>query len=182
LVVSHWITERIPYPFNNDHDLYIQWKHTLSDLLHIDPSSIIITGSGAFGVSLNPYKNYKLFDINSDIDIAVISDYFFDVSWRYLRNMGSDIHRLPPAAKQSVNDHVNKYIYWGTITTDRILNYLPFGSEWSKSLEKMSNIKPTKDRVLNARIYKDFDSFRAYQVYNLKSLRTQELERGIENV
>lgn len=113
-----------------------------------------------------------------DIDVAVISDYFFNTSWRFLRNLGSDIHSMPQSAKQSVRDHVQKYIYWGTIATDKILPYLPFGKQWAKALDEMSKENPTRGRVIKARIYKDFESLRAYQVNNLKNLRSQELEKG----
>jgi hypothetical protein len=82
---------------------------------------------------------------------------------------------MPQAAKQSVKDHVEKYIYWGTIATDKLLPYLPFHLQWSNALREMSKIEPTKNRIINARIYKDFDSLRAYQINNLKNLRTREL-------
>ena len=120
--------------------------------------------------------------MDSDIDVAVISEYHFNDAWRTLRNLGTEIHKLSQPAKQSVKDHVNKYIYWGTIATDRILNIFPFGKAWSETLKQMQELNPTMGRTINARIYKDFDSLRAYQVNNLKNLRTQELEKGIANV
>ncbi|WP_415887696.1 hypothetical protein ACMXYO_06375 [Neptuniibacter sp. QD37_6] len=179
LVASMWILNRVPYPFNGDPRAFENWRHKLAALVEVDASEIVITGSGAFGISLNPNKNYKDFDDGSDIDVAIISEYFFNTSWRFLRNLGSDIHKLPQPAKQSVRDHVQKYIYWGTIATDKILPYLPFGKKWADALDKMAQEHPTQGRNIKARIYKDFESLRAYQVNNLKNLRTQELEKGI---
>jgi len=176
-VASVWILNRVPYPFDSDPREYERWRRKLSLLLEVDSSEILITGSGAFGISLNPNKNFRVFNEYSDIDVAVISEYFFNTSWRYLRTLGSDIHGLPQPAKQSVHDHVHKYIYWGTIATDRLLPYLPFGKKWSKALATMQKEKQTENRLIKARIYKDFESLRAYQVNNLKNLRTQELER-----
>jgi len=179
LVASLWILDKIPYPFKENKKQYANWRHKLSSMIEVDSSEIVIIGSGAFGISLNPYKNYRFYDDDSDIDVAIISEYFFNTSWRYLRNLGTEIHSMPPAAKQSVKDHVNKYVYWGTIATDKILPYLPFGSQWSIALQEMSKIEPTKNRNIKARIYKDFESLRAYQVNNLKKLRTKELEKGL---
>ena len=179
LVASLWILDKVPYPFKENKKQYANWRHKLSSMIEVDSSEIVIIGSGAFGISLNPYKNYRFYDDDSDIDVAIISEYFFNTSWRYLRNLGTDIHSMPPAAKQSVKDHVNKYVYWGTIATDKILPYLPFGSQWSIALQEMSKIEPTKNRNIKARIYKDFESLRAYQVNNLKKLRTKELEKGL---
>lgn len=177
-IISVWIIESIPYAFNDDLNLYVNWKHTLSGKIGVDSSSILITGSGSVGVSLNPYKNYREFNLDSDIDVAIISDYYFNEAWRYMRSLGSGIHRLPPAPKQAIHNHVQKYIYWGTIATDLILPYLPFGKKWRNALDEMSQIYPTNDRKINARIYKDFESLRAYHTSNLKSLRSAELEKG----
>lgn len=180
IIASVWILNRVPVLFNQDSESYAHWRHELATGLEVDASALIITGSGAFGISLNPYKNYRSFDGASDIDVAVISEHHFNVAWRTLRNLGSAIHKLSPPAKQSVIEHVHKYIYWGTIATDRILNIFPFGSEWQNALNKMAGESfITKDRTIKARIYKDFDSLRAYQVNNLKNLRTQELEKGL---
>jgi len=182
IVVSGWILDRIPHAFENNRSSFIEWKHGLSEKINVDPSSIVITGSAALGISLNPYKNYRAFNKKSDIDVAVISDYHFNESWRYLRNLGSGIHRFNEPIKQSIKDHVSKYIYWGTIATDKILPLLPFGKKWGDALELMAKTEPTIGRTINVRIYKDFESLRSYQVNNLKSLRSQELERGINNV
>lgn len=182
LIASIWIIDRIPHLFDQDIEKYALWRAQLAKGLGVDPSSLVITGSCAFGVSLNPYKNYRFFDAESDIDVAIISEYHFNDAWRTLRNLGAEIHKLPPASKQSVKDHVSKYIYWGTIATDRILHILPFGKIWGDALEQIQTLEPTNGRVVNARIYKDVDSLRAYQVNNLRNLRTQELEKGIKYV
>ncbi|MGJ8653573.1 MAG: hypothetical protein ACSHX8_09905 [Opitutaceae bacterium] len=176
LLVSTWILERIPVIFNGDSVAYEKWRGTFASMIEVDPAEVKITGSAAFGVSLNPYKNFKLFDDSSDIDLAIVSEHFFSESWRELRHLGNKRHSLSPAAKQSVKDHVEKYIYWGTIATDKILHVLPFGKQWSSALQEMAEMKPTKNRSIKARIYKDFECLRSYHVANLKNLRTKELE------
>src|SRR5690349_20731449 len=112
-IVSIWMIERIPYLFNNDTTSYIEWKHILSESLGVDSASILFTGSSCTGLSLNPYKNYKLFDGKSDIDIAIISDYYFDIAWHYLRALGPRIHSYPPVVKSSIQEHERNYVYWG---------------------------------------------------------------------
>ncbi|MDM5132894.1 hypothetical protein OB962_18140 [Aeromonas piscicola] len=179
LVASVWILNRTPYPFHGDARLYEHWRRELAQKIEVDSSEIVITGSSAFGISLNPNKNFREFNCKSDIDVAVVSDYFFTLSWRYLRNLGSGIHGLPQPAKQSVRDHVSKYIYWGTIATDKLLPYLPFGTKWLEALDEMSKVSPTVGRDIKIRVYRDFDSLRTYQVNNLKNLRAQELEKGL---
>lgn len=179
LIASVWIIDRIPLIFNDDREQYASWRCKLAKGLEVDPSSLVITGSCSFGISLNPNKNYRYFDSGSDIDVAVVSEYHFNQAWRTLRNLGSEIHSFTPRTRQSIDDHVKRYIYWGTIATDRILHILPFGKIWNEALEEIKKETPTLGRSVNARIYKDFDSLRAYQVNNLKNLRTQELEKGM---
>lgn len=173
---SVWILDRIPVIFADQLRSYAQWRQTLASKLGVDPCEVRITGSAVSGVSLNPNKNFKLFDDSSDIDVSVISSHHFDLSWRALRSLGSTLHRLPPPAKESVKDHVGRLIYWGTIATDRILHLLPFGKEWNKALEEMAQISPTINREIKVRVYKDFQSLRAYQINNITSLRTAQLE------
>ncbi len=176
ILCSEWIIDRIPLIFSNDSKAYAICRQTFAGKINVDPSEIRIIGSAAFGVSLNPNKNYRLFNEASDIDVSVVSGHHFDLSWRALRNLGSARHRLSPSAQQSIKEHVERFIYWGTIATDRILAVLPFGKEWNKALEDMSMIEPTKSRDIKVRIYKDFQSLRVYHVNNIKNLRAKELE------
>lgn len=174
-IASLWLLERIPYVFDDNLEAYIDWKHSLSQRIGIDSNSLLLVGSSCAGVSLSPYKNYKPFDDSSDIDVAVVSDYHFNEAWRTLRNLGSRIHRLRPKERQSVDDHVKKYIYWGTIATDYILPLFPFHKQWEEALKSMSEVYPTQGREIKARIYKDFESLRNYHLNNLRSLRDKAL-------
>ncbi len=92
-ITSKWIIERVPYLFDNDLVNYINWKENLSKLIEVDSKSIVLTGSAAIGFSLNPYKNLKSFDEKSDVDISIISSFYFDLSWRALRNIGTKYYR-----------------------------------------------------------------------------------------
>jgi hypothetical protein len=176
-IASLWLLERIPHVFQDDRELFIDWKMNLASRLKVDTASVLLVGTSCVGVSLNPYKNYKLFDDSSDVDVAVVSDYHFNEAWRALRNLGSRRYSLQPREQQSVDDHVKKYIYWGTIAADYILPLFPFGRVWERALSEMANISPTKGRSLKARIYKDFESLRGYHVNNLRKLRDIALAR-----
>jgi hypothetical protein len=172
--LSHRVFERIPFIFNN-HEEFLKWKDIFSIKIDVDPSAIIFIGSASIGISLNPNKNFKNFDNDSYIDIAIISQFYFDLSWRTLRNLGIKKYNLTPKQKKSLEDHVNRLIYWGTIATDKLLPILPFGSKWMEALEEMKDFSPTKDHQVNLRIYKDFDSLRSYHVNNLKQIKNRLL-------
>ena len=112
--------------------------------------------------------------------MAVVSDFHFTEGWRTLRNLGSTRHGLPQRSKQAVNDHVSRLIYWGTIATDRILSLLPYGQQWQVALTSAAQRAPTLNRTINIRVYRDFDSLRAYQVNNLNALKSTYLSREVK--
>ena len=136
-ICSKWILDRVPFVFNDDIIYFIKWKEELSTRLRIDPKAIVLTGSASCGFSLNPYKNYREYNGQSDIDIAVVSELNFDIAWRTLRNLGSKRFDLSPKQKSSLQEHVDRLIYWGTIATDKLLDLFPFGKEWAKHLLEM---------------------------------------------
>lgn len=169
--VSHYMFEPIPFAFGADLGVWITWKTTLAHGLEVDPYDIVLTGSGAVGYSLNPRKGYKPFDNQSDIDCGVISQHHFEIAWRYLRQLRPDWLSLPPLTRGALVIHQKKYVFSGTIATDRILALLPFGSRWQSALDAMGKIPPTNSRDVKLRIYKDYDSLRHYQAKGIERLR-----------
>src|SRR5258706_586240 len=119
--VSHYLFEPVPFAFAGDLVAWIKWKTELARGLGIDPYDVVLTGSAALGYSLNPKKGYKPFDSSSDIDCGVISQYHFEVAWRYLRHLRPAWLSLPPESKRALVAHQKTYVFAGTIATDSIL-------------------------------------------------------------
>lgn len=171
---SKHIFESLPYIFQGDVDSYIRWKAELGEQIEVDPRAIAITGSAGVGVSLNPAKSLRPFGPQSDVDIAVVSIHHFDLAWRSLRSMPSAVRlSLTRRQRESKRDHEKRLIYWGTIAGDRLLEILPFAQSWLAALSHMSGLDPTAGREINARIYRDFDSLRAYQLRSVEQARNQ---------
>lgn len=175
-VASKWLLDKTPHIFHGKRTLYIEWKEIFAKKIGVDGHAISIVGSASTGFSLNPSKKYRHFNENSDVDVAIISNHYFEISWHHLRNLGSKLYRLPPNQKAAVYDHVHRLIYWGTIATDKILPLFPYGRQWFNILTDMAFISPTTDREINIRIYKDFESLRAYQINNLITLKQNRLQ------
>jgi hypothetical protein len=170
-MTSKWIIEKVPFIFSDNLELYIKWKEILASKIGVDSKAIVFTGSASVGFSLNPENNLRAFNDQSDVDVAIISQHYFDLSWHFLRNIGTKRYSLKQKELNSIDDHRNRLIYWGTIATDKIIQIFPFGEKWITSLNEMATIEPTKDRVINIRIYKDFEALRAYHLNNLKSIK-----------
>lgn len=171
LIAQRWIIDRTPYIFSDDQKAFVNWKSQLASDIEVDGRAITIIGSACIGFSLSPTKNFREFNLSSDIDIAIISAYHFDVAWRSIRNIGTKIHTLNPKQRASLVDHEKRLIYWGTFDTKHLLPKLPFGKQWFEAFEKMTTLDPTRDRDINARIYRDFESLSAYHANNVKKLR-----------
>jgi hypothetical protein len=170
-MTSKWIIEKVPFIFADNLEHYIRWKEILASKIGVDSKAIVLTGSASVGFSLNPDNNLRAFSEKSDIDVAIISQHYFDISWHFLRNIGTNRYSYSRKEITAIDDHRNRLIYWGTIATDKIIQLLPFGDKWVTSLNEMSNIEPTKDRTINIRIYKDFEALRAYHLNNLKAIK-----------
>lgn len=170
-VTSKWIIEKVPFIFSNNLENYIKWKEILAGKIGVDSKAIVLTGSASVGFSLNPNNYLRAFNAQSDIDVAIISEHYFDVSWHFLRNVGTKRHAYTRKINDSIDDHRNRLIYWGTIATDKIIQILPFGEKWITALNEMAALEPTKDRTINIRIYKDFEALRAYHLNNLKAIK-----------
>lgn len=171
LVAQRWVIDRTPHLFDNDQAAFVDWKSRLASSIDVDGRAITVIGSAGVGFSLSPTKNFREFGDHSDIDIAIISSYHFDVAWRSIRSIGTGIHALNRKQRSSLEDHKARLIYWGTFDTKHLLPKLPFGKQWFEAFEKMTEHDPSRDRDINARIYRDFESLSAYHTNNMRKLR-----------
>lgn len=171
LFASKWIFERTPHIFGSDRDSYILWKHRLGELIDVDPLSIGLVGSAAVGASLNPYKNLKPFDDDSDVDVSVVSGHYFNIVWRWLRGLGPERYGYAPSAQDWIKEHRQRLLYWGVIATDRLLPLTPLATIWVTALASISKLPPINGREVNIRLYADFDALRAYHVNSIRQLR-----------
>jgi hypothetical protein len=134
--------DTVPHVFQGSWQLYRSWRRLLSNAIKVDACEIILIGSAALGVSLNPAKILKPFDDRSDVDVAIISDHFFSEAWHHLRGVNLTLNLLTPAQRAAVKDHQLKYIYWGCIATDRVLSILPFNQSWLSARSELAGIDP----------------------------------------
>jgi predicted nucleotidyltransferase len=141
--------------------------------LEVDPYGVILVGSACTGFSLSPNKNFREFHAGSDFDVAVISDRHFDQAWRFLRDLGSDVLKLPAQSRQAVNSHRSGHVFDGVIATDRFVQFLPFAEKWVPVLERASLDEPADGRPVKVRLYRDLFALRSYQRRGVEAARTR---------
>lgn len=176
-LLSHRLFGGTPELFG-DRSAWIEWRCELADGLGVDDHSVLIVGSAAFGISLNPSNDFRAFTPTSDVDVAVVSQRHFDIAWFELREM-RDKHWLamPAPVKYELKRFAPNYVFSGAIATDKILARLSFGKQWVVALSTMAGIEPTLDRDVKVRLYRDPEALRGYQMRGLRTAR-EALEAG----
>jgi hypothetical protein len=169
--VGRWFVEKTPHLFAGDQAAHVAWRRTLADTLGVSLFDLVIVGSAALGKSLNPAHPFALFSDDSDIDVAVVSDHYFDLAWRWMRRLGADRYRLPQTAQNWVKEHESRLVYWGSIATDQLLPHLPFGPDWVPKLAELAAQPPVNGREINVRLYRDHASLEAYLTRSVRKLR-----------
>jgi hypothetical protein len=172
IFASQFIFEAIPFIFDGDIAGYVAWKTNLAVRLEIDPRAIAVVGTASLGFSLNPAKAFKKYDETSDVDVAVVSYRHFEAAWDHLRKLGAQKLSMGVEAQNALRAHQNRYVFDGTIATDFILEYLPFAAQWLPAFAYMAGVAPTESRDIRARIYRDFDSLREYQLRGVLAARS----------
>lgn len=162
--------ERVPYLFSDDWDEFRQWRGSLARDLGLDPCDIFLTGSSAVGISLNPYKDFRDFRPNSDIDLAIISPFHFDLSWRVIR--ATRKRDVDLQTWSIIQEHKAKYIFYGCIACNKILPHFPFAATWLAAFDRAAKAPATFGREISARIYRDTESLRSYHVANLRKIKS----------
>jgi hypothetical protein len=137
--------------------------------LNIDRNGIFVIGSGAIGLSLNPDKlsdgKLKRYDNKSDIDLAVISEVYFEMAWR-------DLRQAAQPTTEVMDTLVRRHIKWqkkrffdGAILANRLLPALSFGREWGPSIvriEEHVSVLLEREIQVGLWIYRDYWSLRNY--------------------
>lgn len=170
---SRHVLDRVPWLFS-DRRQYIDWKTSLAIELELDPYMLLVVGSASLGFSLSPFKRFAEFGSRSDIDVAAVSERYFDEAWRWLRELGPENLPERDALEQRMfRWHRSNLVFDGAIATERLLSRLPFGGKWMSALGHAGNREPTLGRKVNVRIYRDFESLRKYHVNNIRKLKLE---------
>lgn len=178
-VLSHRLFGGTPGLFEGNHAGWIEWRCQLADGLGVDDHGVLLVGSAAFGISLNPYNNFRPFNVQSDIDVAVLSYRHFDAAWFELREMrDKNWLSMPTAVKNELRKFAPNYVFAGAIAIDKLIGRLSFGKQWMVALNAMAGEEPTLDRDIKVRLYRDAEALRAYQMRGFRTAKEALVSAG----
>lgn len=169
--VLDWVDENFlrPDPFAFSEEFWRKFTLKCSRLLGVEANGVYCIGSGALGYSLSPGKmrgsEPKLFDEESDIDLAIISHRYFEDSWRHLRSIS---HPAQEALDKEFRENIKwqkKRLFDGAILVNHFVEYLPYGEVWLRGmsqLAQMVSVELGREVEIGLWIYRDYWSVRNY--------------------
>lgn len=172
-IVRKFICFGIPYVFKDNEENYYKLKVEVAKKFNIHPNEVLMVGSGKLGFSLAPGdKRWQPFGIESDIDIAIISNKAFDFFWQQLREF--EINLQPRNVKEDEDyQQFLLYFFKGWLRPDKFNFKFPGKIEWFAFFNELKpKIFKNRKYDISAGIYKDFESFEHYHCKNIKKIRT----------
>jgi hypothetical protein len=131
---------------------YFHLRACISDEFEIHHSEIVLVGSAKLGFSLSPKKRYRLFNDNSDIDVAIVSPLLFDKVWSSVYEFDRSKAYWPER-----KDFL-PYFLKGWIRPDLLPQgaTFEFSNEWWKFFNRLSSTRKYGSYPIRCGLYKSW--------------------------
>ncbi len=164
-----------PFVFNNRENEFYDFRKRIADKFEIIFHEIYITGSGKLGFS--PIKK-KQFDLDSDIDVAIVSNILFDRMMETIRIFQMDVRneRKVVTTKEMKMYHTFlEYTTLGWIRPDLLpisFQVKELKDDWFEFFNSISyNKSEVGDYKVSAGIYKSYFHLEEYTLSGLRQIQ-----------
>jgi hypothetical protein len=164
-----------PAVFQGDEEKYYSFRKRIADEFQINFHEIFITGSAKLGFS--PHKK-KLFDLDSDIDVALISSVLYDQMMEFIHGYQMELRENRKAVSIEEIKRYHKFLEYSAIgwmrpdllptsfqVNDLKTKWFAFFSSISHGSSEVGNYKVT------AGAFKSYSHLERYTVSGLISLK-----------
>jgi hypothetical protein len=100
---------------------YTRFKARVAECIE-DTEQVILVGSGNWGYSLHPQKEFKSYDEKSDLDVAIVSEPQFVRTWEILREFHRRSWYLIPGEERQRLKRNGQNVYCGFVSPEWILD------------------------------------------------------------
>lgn len=174
-----------PKIFNGAEDKYYDFRKRIAEKFSVNFHEVFITGSAKLGFS--PIKK-KLFDYDSDIDVAIVSVDLFDRIMSSIQEYQMQLRENRKAVSYHELNGYHKFLEYGAIGWMRP-DFLPTSfrvrelkTDWFDFFESLSYGKSEVGNYkVTAGAFKSYQHLEKYTLSGLRSLKTK-LEIGALNV
>lgn len=173
-----------PAVFDGDEDAFYSFRRRIADKFEVHFHEVFITGSAKLGFS--PHKR-KAFDLESDIDVALISSSLYDRIMSFIHDYQMELRDNRKAVTYDEIKGYHKFLEYGAIgwmrpdllpTSFRVdelkRDWFGFFDSISHGRSEVGNYKVT------AGAFKSYGHLERYALSGLRSLRTR-LQVGAAN-
>lgn len=129
---------------------YFELKQEISKKFEVHPNEILMVGSGKLGFSIAPRKRFRVFNDESDIDVAIVSNYLFENVWEDLYVFDKDGGYWPKVEK------FKAYLFQGWLRPDYLPSQIEFSKEWWEFFNELTNTKKFGPYSIKAGVYKNW--------------------------
>lgn len=169
------ILHGIPYIFKDNEDSYYEFRKRVAEKFNIDFHEVYISGSAKLGFS--PHK-LKLFDLESDIDVAIVSISLYEKIMHYIQEYQMNLRSFRRSvSEREINMYHNflEYVAIGWIRPDKLpysfqVNELK--SDWFDFFDSLSYGKSeVGNHKVSAGVFKSYAHFEYYTSNSLVKIR-----------
>ncbi|MCI0563539.1 MAG: hypothetical protein MN733_34115 [Nitrososphaera sp.] len=166
-----------PAVFNGNEDAYYEFRKRIANRFHINFHEVFVTGSAKLGFS--PHKK-KVFDYDSDIDIAIISAQLYDRIMMSIHDYQMALRENRKAVSYYELKGYHKFLEYGAIGWMRP-DLLPTSfrvhelkGDWFDFFDSLSHGKSEVGNYkVTAGAFKSYSHLERYTLSGLRSLRTK---------
>lgn len=180
-----YVLHGTPHVFDGNDENFYEFRKRIAKKFNIPFHEIYITGSGKLGFS--PFKN-KLFDFDSDIDVAIISPTLFE---SIMRDISSYQMRFRSNRKTVRETELNmyheflEYVALGWIRPDKLPTSFQmhvFKKDWFQFFNSISYGKSEVGNYkVNAGVFKSYEHLEDYIVSGLSSIKRRKIVRKVND-
>ncbi|MBY6346139.1 hypothetical protein E5C31_09230 [Providencia rettgeri] len=164
-----------PSVFNGNEDSYYSFRKKIAEKFSISFHEVFITGSAKLGFS--PFKK-KNFDLDSDIDVALISSDLYDRIMSYIHDYQMELRQNRKATTIRELQRYHKFLEYSAIGWMRP-DLLPTSfrvtelkKDWFDFFDSISNGKSEVGNYkVTAGAFKSYNHLEKYVLSGLKSIR-----------
>lgn len=160
---------RKAYP-GNAVQMYHKLKMLTSDALDVPLKNVAVVGSAKVGYSLTPEKNFRLFNDESDLDVAIVSAPLFAELWECSLNyVNSTIGGANKEPYSLVAKNVFKH-FISIKTKDVQGQKVPYFASWLNRVDKFKQELELNFKLPTEINYRVYDAWKYVEQYHVSGL------------
>jgi hypothetical protein len=170
-VVDEYLFTGVPYIFEDNTPAYTRFRRVVARALNVGTADVGIVGSARTGFSLSPGKPFEPFGPSSDVDVLVVSERLFDMSWMEILSAGSRV--MTGTERRYIQEHRERHwIYGGWVWPDRITGVLVMGTAWFRAFRDLPRVTGILEHEFGGRVFRTWEHARLYYMRSLLEIQS----------